>query len=291
MASKQYYLFNLFICFRYISSAMKTADRIWLEWKVVGDKATCRHCNHKTITKHATRCKEHTSTCSSAPPAIRQKYVADLTDLKLRQTSLRPVTLAVQKMDDSNQELELVEEICANADELSTTIPSTTTAKRHHSSFSQSMLLSINAISKLKMKELQTIWVNAMINGNIPFNWLQDPVLNSFFQKLGSGFVMPSPRQASTSILSALNKDALTCVNDAISNNRHLSIIIDGWKNCRGVPVINIILANPSSCIFYKSYEPGEYLHMFIKYTTNCTIRFICTYLTIILFCTHSRGQ
>ncbi|OXA43293.1 hypothetical protein Fcan01_22062 [Folsomia candida] len=154
---------------------MKTADRIWLEWKVVGDKATCRHCNHKTITKHATRCKEHTSTCSSAPPAIRQKYFADLTDLKLRQTSLRPVTLAVQKMDDSNQELELVEEICANADELSTTIPSTTTAKRHHSSFSQSMLLSINAISKLKMKELQTIWVNAMINGNIPFNWLQDP--------------------------------------------------------------------------------------------------------------------
>ncbi|OXA63444.1 hypothetical protein Fcan01_00579 [Folsomia candida] len=127
--------------FRYISSAMKTADRIWLEWKVVGDKATCRHCNHKTITKHATRCKEHTSTCSSAPPAIRQKYVADLTDLKLRQTSLRPVTLAVQKMDDSNQELELVEEICANADELSTTIPSTTTAKRHHSSFSQSRLL------------------------------------------------------------------------------------------------------------------------------------------------------
>lgn len=209
----------------------------------------------------------------------------------MRQTSLRPVTLAVQKMDDSNQELELVEEICANADELSTTIPSTTTAKRHHSSFSQSRLLSINAISKLKMKELQTIWVNAMINGNIPFNWLQDPVLNSFFQKLGSGFVMPSPRQASTSILSALNKDALTCVNDAISNNRHLSIIIDGWKNCRGVPVINIILANPSSCIFYKSYEPGEYLHMFIKYTTNCTIRLICTYLTIILFCTHSRGQ
>ncbi|OXA46208.1 hypothetical protein Fcan01_19280 [Folsomia candida] len=250
---------------------MKTADRIWLEWKVVGDKATCRHCNHKTITKHATRCKEHMSTCSSAPPAFRQKYVADLTDLKLRQTSLRPVTLAVQKMDDSNQELELVEEICVNADELSTTIPSTTTAKRHHSSFSQSRLLSINAISKLKMKELQTIRVNAMINGNIPFNWLQDPVLNSFFQKLGSGFVMPSPQQASTSILSALNKDALTCVNDAISNNRHLSIIIDGWKNCRGVPVINIILANPSSCIFYKSYEPGanretgEYLASVIK--------------------------
>lgn len=243
---------------------MKPVDRIWDEWRINGQKATCRHCNKTTITKHATRCRAHTASCRSVPVEIRKSYQNEVNALKLKQGSGRSNQENHSFLSDLlSEEMEVGAVTSAPAAAISNT---SCGSQSFRSLIQPTLNGSVNKLSKTQMKDLQQLFVKAMINGNIAFEWLHDPVLAYFFEKLGSGFLTPTRRQASSTILNSLDQEALMQVNQAIEENRHLSIVIDGWKNCRGVPVINIMLANPSICIFFKSFEPGKLFLLIVSW-------------------------
>jgi hypothetical protein len=55
-----------------------------------------------------------------------------------------------------------------------------------------------------------------------------------------------------------LNEESRGKIETSIQKERHLSLVPDGWQNIRGLSVINVMLANPNSRIFYKSIETGN---------------------------------
>jgi hypothetical protein len=123
---------------------------------------------------------------------------------------------------------------------------------------STSPLKNVSRLAVNKHKELEYMWAKAMIAGNVSFNWTQNLHLRKFFDKLGSGFVLPSRKEMSTSLLKNLDEESRGKIETSIQKERHLSIVPDGGQNIRGLSVINVMLANPNSRIFYKSIETGN---------------------------------
>ncbi len=129
----------------------------------------------------------------------------------------------------------------------------------------------VNRISSSKMKELQTLFVKAMISGNVPFNWLHSHHLQAFFEKLGAGFLLPSRKEASTSILDSIENETKTFVSAILEKEKYIALQPDGWQNIRGAAVVNIMAGNPNVCTYFRSFETGEISQntVFIKQKLN----------------------
>jgi len=220
----------------------KPQEEIWNHWiPTEGNdrKLICRYCLGAKQIKHSAKCKRHTSIYPSTTEAIRIQYKTELLSSKLKHCQ----EVKSLRASKSAPLIHLSEE---EGDELNSSYASTNCL----SSF-------VNKIGKTAHRELEILFAKAMMAGNVPFSWINNYHLTAFFEKLGSGFIPPSRRELSGSILKHLNEESLKEVSNQISAARSLAIVPDGWQNVRGTGVINIMLANTTSCIFYSSFETG----------------------------------
>ncbi|CAL8122074.1 unnamed protein product [Orchesella dallaii] len=264
----------------------KPTDKIWRHWYLQGTFASCNYCkSHQK--KHATRCRKHTSNCPHAPAPVRKEFKDIIVSratvvLKRLQTTVTrnqtesvpeaceaPNNTSVQhcdiKIEDTHQssteshshnvevptsqtEQSTIDAVFSNASQLAAP-----------SSYRQKVLDShVNRLSAADLKELQKLFTKAMISGNVSFNWLQDTHLKTFFDKLGSGFCPPTRWEASHSVLDKLENEAAASINRRLELEWFFSVIPDGWTNIKGLSVVNIMLSNTVSCLFYKSFETGS---------------------------------
>jgi hypothetical protein len=221
----------------------KTKDPIWDHWREEGTgKVQCKYCLKSRQERHATRCKKHSASCIAAPMEVRRRFQDDVQQLKTKSS------LISRELRDERKDLYQSELFDVDA------VPSTAVAVCS----STSPLKNVSRLTVNKHKELEFLWAKAMIAGNVSFNWTQNLHLRKFFDKLGSGFVLPSRKEMSTSLLKKLDEESREKIETSIQKERHLSIVPDGWQNIRGLSVINVMLANPNSRIFYKSIETGN---------------------------------
>jgi hypothetical protein len=226
----------------------KTKDQIWNHWtEDTLNKVSCKYCKKFGQEKHATRCKNHSACCISAPAEIRKLFEQDVQQLKAKNSLLS------KERRDNRKEL-YSDELYNVSDAVSSTFVAVGS--------SQSMLEKrISKISPSNHKELELLWTKSMITGNVSFNWTRNIHLQKFFEKLGSGFILPARRDVSTTLLKQLDEESQDKIAECIKKEKYLSIVPDGWQNVRGLSVINVMLANPTKQIFYKSIETGNQPH------------------------------
>lgn len=240
----------------------RTVDKIWTNWTTIDtNKVNCIYCKTCPQQRHATKCKKHTSICSKAPIEIRKQFKQEIETSKLQ--SVSGVTRNDNSSSQSSQEIfgsqSEDDEIRRVENNISTAEYPDSSAGSSVSCGRQSNLNAfINKVSKQKNKELQVLFTKALISGDVAFRFSSNYFLKQFFEKLGSGFLPPSRREITGSILKKLEEDTNQTIANEISNQKNLTIVPDGWQNVRGVSVINIMLVNPKSCIFYKSFETGK---------------------------------
>ncbi|OXA37509.1 hypothetical protein Fcan01_27767 [Folsomia candida] len=248
----------------------KPKDNIWQQWTDCGDnKVECRNCKKHKIEKHATRCRLHTSLCSSTPKRIREIFTEKVKSLQqLRKQKPSGWTGRIMEegdvaiVEDHSRDFDVEEINQAGVAVSSTSVavfPTPSPSGGTSSSAINSVLTGrINRISSSKMKELQLLWAKAIISGNVAFEWTQNPFLQNFFANLGSGFLLPSRKEISGSILKILDVESKEKRKICIDNQKCFSLVPDGWTNICGLSVINIMLVNPIKCILWDSFQTGE---------------------------------
>lgn len=241
----------------------RTGDKIWSNWITIDtNKVNCQYCKTCPQQRHATKCKRHTSICSKAPSEIRQQFRQEIEASKLQsvagvkrnENSLRqssPDFFGSQTSQSEDDEIRRVE------NESTAEYPESSAGSSVSCGPPVNLNSFINKVSKQKNKELQALFTKALISGDVAFRFSSNYFLKLFFEKLGSGFLPPSRREITGSILKKLEEETNKTIADEISNQKNLSIVPDGWQNVRGVSVINIMLVNPKTSIFYKSFETG----------------------------------
>ena len=244
----------------------KPTDKVWLHWKTLDhdkNRVICRYCKKSPQQKHATKCKKHTSVCSSAPLNVRKEYTDEIKEKKFISAQIvkqkrgqdEVVDLEINEQNSDQGEMEYSYAENTDSSSQHAVIPIINIAEA--SCREVTMDDQVNKISAKQHKKLEIAFAKAIVSGNIPFQWAQNHYLKEFFAKLGSGFRPPSRRELSGSILNKLDRDSTAFINQKIECQRNLTVIPDGWQNVRGGSVINIMLGNPKCCIFYESFETG----------------------------------
>lgn len=254
----------------------QNANNIWHHWnkRLETSDVACLYC--KNVQKcHVSRMKKHTAGCQGAPSRIRNYFKENLPPSviggKKRFCGPSPVctTIAVRGNTDESVSQEGSAEpvfdgisdlidIDVETDESAVNSASNAAVVSLSSLKQKTLIGTVNRLSTYKLKELQVQFVKAMVSGSIPFNWLTDPYLQDFFKSLQSGFTPPARREASGTILDKLELESSNYIKELLTKEQHFSLVPDGWTNVKGLPVLNIMMANPNVCVFIRSIETGE---------------------------------
>jgi hypothetical protein len=251
----------------------KTPDTIWDHWEQSPTgKVVCKYCKKNEQLKHATKCKSHTASCSYTPAGVKLQYAKEVAYRNDQKKQVLKEGRIAAQLERSNLQQEVqwlsginMESDAGNAEShsktvavgsnigVASTVPQISLRKKQ-----TSIEGSLIKISPATHKDLELLLVKAMISGNIPFQWVQNIHLRTFFEKLGGGFKPPTRREIGGSLLKKLDLWSSDMLVEAIRNAKHVSIIPDGWQNIRGASVVGIMLVNTTKSIFYKSFETGN---------------------------------
>jgi hypothetical protein len=238
-------------------------DKLWLNWTHISgcgkkERVECIYCKNNQL-KNATKCRKHTQNCGNAPQSVRKQF----RDSFKSKISKAQKELSHRDNDGSVFSTQLDETVSAQA----YTVPSNcmqiiemsdNEMDRPMSQMSTTSFASmdsfVNKMSKETNDELQELFAKAMISGGLPFKWIENKYLKVFFDKIGSGFHLPTEKQLKGSIFNKIHDKTEVEIKKLVQESDSITIAIDGWKNIRNLSVVNIMTCVPES-IFYKSIE------------------------------------
>jgi hypothetical protein len=238
-------------------------DKLWLNWIHISgcgkkERVECIYCKNNQL-KNATKYRKHTQNCGKAPQSVRKQF-RDSFKSKIskaqKELSHRDndgSVFSTQLDETASARAYTVPSNCMEIVEMSDDEMDRPMSQMSSTSFA-SMDSFVNKMSKETNIELQELFAKAMISGGLPFKWIENKYLKMFFDKIGSGFHLPTEKQLKGSIFNKIHDKTEVEINKLVKESDSITIAIDGWKNIRSLSVVNIMTCVPES-IFYKSIE------------------------------------
>lgn len=181
-----------------MANRQREPEAIWLFWtnNLETSVVSCLYCQ-KSQQKHASRCKGHTARCTSAPTNVRYLFKMNLpmsvaarkkglhlppnANTQIQSISSEAENSAVETNVPAISLGELDDLVNMDVDDQGSAVNSADhAAAASLSSVSTSQTTftgSINRLSSQKLKDLQVLFVKAMISGSVPFNFLTLEIL------------------------------------------------------------------------------------------------------------------
>lgn len=111
-------------------------------------------------------------------------------------------------------------------------------------------------LTAAKKAQIDSALATLCIRTGIPFRTVKSEAFRSFVHLLNPSYaeVMPTPRTVSGVLLDKEYDKSRAKLQSTLTNCNELTLISDGWTNCRGDHIVNYLIKAPGQqTLFYKS--------------------------------------